>query len=1261
MAAAPREIWPGRAFPRGATFDGAGVNFAVYSRVATRVEVCLYDPAHPANETGRFDLLEANDFVWHGYVPGLEPGALYGLRVHGPYQPEQGHRCNPHKLLVDPYAKAVHGQVDWKAAVQGYTTDDPAADLSFDKRDSAAGVPKGVVVSDFFDWGRDHAPNVPWSSTVIYELHVKGFTKLHPEIPDELRGTYAGLGHPLAIGHLQRLGVTAVELLPVHEAVDEGFLEEKGLRNYWGYSTLGYFAPSQQYGSRRAPGAQVSEFKAMVKALHAAGIEVILDVVYNHTAEGNHLGPTLSLRGIDNKTYYWLMPEPRHYLDFTGAGNSVNASHPEAARLIVDSLRYWVGEMHVDGFRFDLASTIGRVRLGEFDRHAPIFQIINQDPVLSRVKLIAEPWDLGMGGYQVGNFPAPWREWNDRFRNSLRRYWKGDDNLASEVGYRLAGSADLYQGERRQPQAGINFVTCHDGFTLHDLVTYGGKHNEANGEENRDGNDDNQSWNHGAEGETDDAAINELRERQKRNLLTTLFMAQGVPMLLAGDEMGRTQRGNNNAYCQDNEISWVDWKLDDRRRKLLGFTRKLIELRQKLPVLQTWRFFQGDRVWESLSKDLTWLRPDGSEMRPRDWQRPWLRSLGFMLGGDAISVIDDRGSRLTGDSLLVLMNAHHEPMRFKLPEGQAGAEWLVELDTTHDAPAGDAPSVSGDYQVAAHGMVIMRQPLSAEAAHALPAPDRVAAMRAPMSPWAGTSGFAMGEARRRAGVVMPLFSLRRKDNWGIGEIADLPEFAGWARSAGFSVLQLLPVNVTTSVDASPYAASSAFALDPVYLSLDACEDFKAAGGRQALPSDVQRRLTELGREPAVDWGGVREVKAAAIRLAFDRFVDEHWRKRTSRRDELTMFVREQRSWLDDFALFATVHDQQKKSWTDWPSGLRSRTPDAMAELRRKNERLLLQVAWVQWQLDRQWRQARRDASSAGVELMGDLPFTVAMDSSDVWANGQNFRTDLRVGAPPVDRGGQAQDWGLPAYDWDALWRSDFRWLRARAERAGALFSLLRIDHVAGYYRTYVRSPDSKEGGFFPADPDGQLRLGETIMRMFRHFGEVVAEDLGSLPDFLRPSLDRLDIPGYRVLRWEKEDGHFRDPGRWPGLSVATNSTHDTDSNADWWDHLPSEERADLIANVPALRGLDPKRSFDDQVRDALLSAIAAAASALSLVSFQNALGARERINVPGKVDPNNWRYRMPTDIDALRADSATADRLAHIMAEAKRATGNGED
>ncbi|HET9451890.1 MAG TPA: glycogen debranching protein GlgX [Aggregicoccus sp.] len=703
-----REVWPGKPFPRGATYDGIGVNFAVYSQVATKVEVCLFDAHDPSREVERIALPEVTDFVWHGYVPGLAPGQLYGLRVHGPYEPAQGHRCNPHKLLVDPYAKATHGEVDWAQPVFGYTLGHADQDLARDEQDSARGVPKCVVVSDDFNWGNDHRPEVPWRKSVLYELHVKGFTKLHPGVPEPLRGTYAGLAHPAAIEHLERLGVTAVELLPVHESADDSFLQDKGLSNYWGYSTLGYFAPQQSYASNRAPGAQVNEFKFMVKALHAAGIEVILDVVYNHTCEGNHLGPTLSLKGVDNAAYYWLMPDGRHYLDFTGCGNSINASKPEAARLIVDSLRYWVQEMHVDGFRFDLASTLGRTGEGAFDRHAAFFQIIAQDPVLSRVKLIAEPWDVGLGGYQVGSFPAPWREWNGKYRDALRKYWKGDENQAAEVGYRLTGNSDLYEGARRRVQASINFVTAHDGFTLHDLVTYSHKHNEANGEHNRDGADDNQAWNCGVEGETDDPEIVSLRERQKRNLLATLLVSQGVPMLTAGDEMGRTQGGNNNAYCQDNELSWLDWRMDPRRQALLDFTRRLIRFRDGQPVLQRRRFFKGAHLWDSEYKDLEWFRPDGTRMAPEDWQKPFVRSLSFLLGGDAIPTPDERGQRIRGDALLVLLNAHHEPVTFTLPPAAEGEHWVLELYTADDARGPSEPLPGPQLELTGRSMAVLR-------------------------------------------------------------------------------------------------------------------------------------------------------------------------------------------------------------------------------------------------------------------------------------------------------------------------------------------------------------------------------------------------------------------------------------------------------------------------------------------------------------------------------------------------------------------------
>jgi len=705
------EVLPGKPYPLGATYLGNGVNFAVFSEHARKVEVCLFDPEEPSRELKRYTLPEHTHHVWHGFIPGLQTGTLYGFRADGPYEPKRGMRFNPHKLLVDPYARALHGQVDFSAPVYAYVQGEPDDDLTLDTRDSAAGVPKAVVLTDDFDWEGDRPLHTPWHRTLLYEAHVKGLTKLHPEVPEPLRGTYAGLAHPAVVEHLQRLGVTALELLPLHAHVDEPFLVNKGLTNYWGYNTLGYFAPDARFSASGSRGGQVAEFKAMVKALHRAGIEVILDVVYNHTCEGNHRGPSLSFKGLDNTAYYRLKEsDPRFYLDFTGCGNSWNATHPYALKLIMDSLRYWVEVMHVDGFRFDLATTLGRDRHG-YDTRAAFFQMVHQDPVLSRVKLISEPWDVGDFGYQVGNFPVLWSEWNGKYRDTIRRYWKGDDRQAAEIGYRLTGSSDLFALSGRKPTASVNFITAHDGFTLHDLVTYNQKHNEANLEENRDGANDNHSWNCGVEGETDDKDINALREQQKRNFLASLFLSQGVPMLVAGDEMGRTQRGNNNAYCQDNAISWVDWRLTESQRKLLDFTVGLSRLRREQPVLAKRRFFRGSHIWDSELKDLAWFRPDGQEMKKEDWEKPYVRSISFLLGGDAIPTPDEAGQRIRGDTLLVLMNAHHEPITFQLPAIEWGADWEELVDTgqsrgvlhTH-TPAG------GTVVVAGRALVVLRRP-----------------------------------------------------------------------------------------------------------------------------------------------------------------------------------------------------------------------------------------------------------------------------------------------------------------------------------------------------------------------------------------------------------------------------------------------------------------------------------------------------------------------------------------------------------------------
>jgi glycogen operon protein len=639
-------------------------------------------------------LRERTDLVWHGYVPGLGPGQLYGYRVHGPYDPAGGLRFNPAKLLIDPYARALAGETIWRDECFGYRVGDPAPDLSRDDRDSAPFVPKGVVVDPAFDWEDDRPPRTPWHRSILYELHVKGFTARHPGLPAPLRGTYAGLASPAALEYLTDLGVTAVELLPVHHHLDEPALAQRGLVNYWGYNTIAFFAPNSRYASTGRRGEQVQDFQAMVKALHRAGLEVILDVVYNHTAEGNHLGPTVSFRGIDNPVYYRLVPnDRRYYQDYTGCGNTTNMTHPRALQLLMDSLRYWVQQMHVDGFRFDLAPALARM-FHDVHRLSPFFELLHQDPVISRVKLIAEPWDVGAGGYQVGNFPVGWAEWNGRYRDAIRRYWRGDPGQVADLAYRLTGSSDLYQDDGRRPYASVNFVTAHDGFTLADLVSYNVKHNEANGEGNRDGADENLSWNCGVEGPTDDSAILARRDRQMRNFLATLFLSQGVPMLCAGDEIGRTQRGNNNAYCQDNEISWLDWQLGSGARHLLQFTRRLIRLRHEQPELRRRKFFQGRPLCSADMKDLVWLRPDGGEMTETEWRQSTLRTFGFRLCGDAMDEVDERGQPITGDTLLVLLNADAKPVPFVLPDTHPGDAWERLIDTAVAPPPATPPRMA---------------------------------------------------------------------------------------------------------------------------------------------------------------------------------------------------------------------------------------------------------------------------------------------------------------------------------------------------------------------------------------------------------------------------------------------------------------------------------------------------------------------------------------------------------------------------------------
>ena len=704
------KVLPGSRSPLGATWDGEGVNFALFSENATDVEVCLYDPADHNVETARVRLRDTTAHVWHGYIPGLKPGQPYAFRVEGPYEPAQGLRFNPHKLVLDPYTRAVAGKVDWAPEVFGYPLGDPAEDMARDERDSSAQMPRGIVVDPAFDWKGDRRPRTPWHRTVIYEAHVKGLTALHPDVPEELRGTYAGVAHPAVVEHLKSIGVTALELLPIHDFVDDGYLIDKGLTNYWGYSTLNFFSPDARYSGSGDRGGQVNEFKEMVRALHAAGIELILDVVYNHTAEGNHLGPTLSFKGIDNPTYYRLMKDdPRFYMDYTGTGNSLNARHPQVIKLINDSLRYWVQEMHVDGFRFDLASTLAREEHA-VDRLSSFFDVIHQDPVLSEVKLIAEPWDIGEGGYQVGNFPVLWTEWNGKYRDDVRTFWRSEPGTINEMAYRLTGSSDLYGDDGRKAYASINFITAHDGFTLHDLVSYNEKHNEANGEENRDGHDHNISYNFGAEGPTDDPAILAEREKQKRNFLATLLLSQGVPMICGGDEMGRTQNGNNNAYCQDNEISWLHWDLDENNQDLLEFTRRVATLRREHPVFRRRHFFQGRKIRGSELEDIRWLRPDGQEMEDEEWNSD-VRAFAILLGGDAMMEWDEQGERVVDDTFLLLFNGAPEPAAFTLPGTPTPANWEVMVDTSRPAaeqePRKQAPQSS--LEMPGRSMMVLRR------------------------------------------------------------------------------------------------------------------------------------------------------------------------------------------------------------------------------------------------------------------------------------------------------------------------------------------------------------------------------------------------------------------------------------------------------------------------------------------------------------------------------------------------------------------------
>ncbi len=701
-------VWPGRPYPLGATWDGRGVNFAVFSEHATRVELCLFDSVDAQSESHCIPLREQTDIVWHCYLPDVRPGQLYGYRVQGPYNPRKGFRFNSNKVLLDPYTRAIGRDLRWSDTMFGYSVGHPDGDLSFDQRDNADCAPLGVVTSSTFHWGNDKPPRTPWHKTLIYETHVRGFSMRHPKVPAHLRGTYAGLASPAAIRHFQRIGVTAIELMPVHHSVNDRHLVEKGLHNYWGYNTLSYFAPDMRYSAAKTPSGAVREFKQMVRRLHKAGLEVILDVVYNHTGEGNHFGPTLSLRGLDNSSYYRLEPEnPRYYTDFTGCGNTLNMVCPRVLQLIMDSLRYWVQEMHVDGFRFDLASALAR-ELHAVDKLGAFFDIIHQDPVLSQVKLIAEPWDLGEGGYQVGNFPVLWTEWNGKYRDAVRQFWRGDGHAVSEFATRLCGSSDLYEHSGRRPYASINFVTSHDGFTLHDLVSYNDKHNEANGQNGEDGDSHNMSWNCGVEGPTNDQAISKLREQQKRNFIATLLLSQGVPMIRSGDEIGHTQHGNNNPYCQDNEISWLNWDLTDPERDFFKFVCEVVEIWKKHPVLKRRHFLQGRQIRGAAIRDIIWLSPGGMEMTDSDWNAGFVRCLGLMLAGEMPDEFDDRGRRIVGKTLVVMLNAHDHAIPFTLPKAAGRSFWKPVLDTSLADPPRKLMEGGASYVLQARSLVLLQ-------------------------------------------------------------------------------------------------------------------------------------------------------------------------------------------------------------------------------------------------------------------------------------------------------------------------------------------------------------------------------------------------------------------------------------------------------------------------------------------------------------------------------------------------------------------------
>jgi glycogen operon protein len=1278
-------------FPLGVTPSAGGANVAVVSRHASRILVSLFDGAL---ETARIALDHRLGDVHFGFVPGLVAGVHYGLRAEGPWDPEHGQRFDPEKLLLDPYATQITGPFHH------------LPDLMQRGTETSLLVPKAIAGHA----AADAQALPPHRPQFIYEVPVKGFTMLHPDVPPETRGTVAALAEPVIIEHFKRLGVDTVELMPLAAWIDERHLPALGLANAWGYNPVSFLAPDP----RLAPGG-LAEIRATVDALHAAGIRVVLDVVLNHTGESDVHGTTLSLRGLDEALYY------RHangeLINDTGCGNTLALDEPAVLQLAMDALRSWAMRTGIDGFRFDLATVMGRTAPG-FSPHAPLLSAIEQDPLLSRLIMIAEPWDVGPGGYQLGNFPARWQEWNDRYRDEVRRFWRGDAHIAGSFATRIAGSSDLFGGRHRPPSTGINFLAAHDGFTLQDAVTFAAKNNAANGEDNRDGNAHEPSWPGG----------------DAKALLATLFLSRGTPMLTAGDEFGRSQSGNNNAYAQDNATTWLDWVKADQR--LIGYTAALWQLRQALSP-----FFSDDFLTDDTAR---WFGADGG---PMDWQDGGAQVLGLVLaaGRKRLALLFNRGpsrppalparaghrwTRLFCSAegadvpaTSVCVFAEERLSRTGVDDAEVEAlaiaagiepEWW-EVDGTHHRVSPDTQRAL----LAAMGLgfateedltqaldkLARPKPLviragreetllpaasrrrmlviedehggrrSLEVAPGMPARARLEAgcyrlLEADAAPRSviatpGTCDLPedIATGRRVFGLASHLYSLRHHGSEGIGDFETLRRLASLSAEAGGRYAGLNPLHHLFPSDrsrASPYQPSDRHYIDPIYISAWAVDDVVALGGEAGLAADDRRTLDEARRAPAIDYAKVRAVKDRALRAAFARFLAEEWSQESARAAALATFRREQAWWLDDYALFRALRSREhERPWWQWPAGLAAREPGAIAEARQALEEEVLYAEYLQWIADAQWHAARKRI--APVQLFGDLPFMVGRDSADVWARQHAFDAGATIGTPPDAFSATGQDWGLPAYRWDVFAAENDAWIRERATRAAELYSGYRVDHLVGFYRTFVIPADGSKRHLVPAEEEEQLAQGERLMAAFAEPGaRIIAEDLGTVPDFVRQSLLRLDIPGYKVLRWEREwneDGQpFRDPLQWPVCSVATTGTHDTETLAEWWDGADPDERA-AVNEIPWLadrRSLPEEGPLTDVVRDALLELMYASASEFLILPMQDLFGWRDRINTPATVGRDNWTWRLPWAADRLDQEGAAVERARVLHGWARR-------